>query len=41
VEHPASGEHLQVVGQAEVVFVSICHGFHDAAGAYDPAMRTL
>jgi hypothetical protein len=29
------------VGQAEVVFVSICHGFHDAAADYDPAMRAL
>jgi hypothetical protein len=29
------------VGQAEVVCVSICHGFHDAAAGYDPAMRTL
>jgi hypothetical protein len=29
------------VCQAQVVFVSICHGFHDAAAGYDPAMRAL
>jgi hypothetical protein len=29
------------VRQAEVVFMSICHGFHDAAAGYDPAMRVL
>jgi len=29
------------VGQAEVVFVSICHGFHDAAADYELAMRVL
>jgi hypothetical protein len=29
------------VGQADVVFVSICHGFHDAAAGYDRAMRAL
>jgi hypothetical protein len=41
LEHPAPREHLQIVGQSEVVFVSVVHGFHGGDGGYETAMRWL